>query len=827
MSGIAATRLLHGNENCSKQANLDRGHASGVAPLLTCCCRTRIGQLGRPRLAWITEIRHLLRRPALTVSGAILCGTAVALSSTTFAIADAAWLRPFLFPESQNIHAVHAITSSGGRQSTIPRVVFERWYSALGESQVVAYSLTAGSLESSEGAAQKVLSVLTFGNLPKVLGLTAVPNHGYRDDIATGLLSQRYWETTLDGDRDAIGTIGRYNGLPILLGGIMPTEASLPLLPPVAMFLRERPGDGQGDLSMTTDLVSVLVNTKDATHGSFVMQQILDDLKVGVRVDLVPLSVVVEPQLESFPLLLLALAFAIVLIVAITGYLVSVDWLGRATELSIRSALGASSGQLERLLVVQLGAIVAMGLAGGIATSWTSLQLFGAELKSGLVLPRIPGIDGVSISLSLGLAGVLVAALWILARRKLAVDVPALMLRNSGIAQNLSPRRARAFLVAQLLLGGVLVAVALRSALILVAMSDDRIGVDVSGVISSQLVLKTRERNAGHALAVFNDVRENLSRILGIAGISLVELLPFHDVSPWYEEIRPVGASNGIKASVRRVDSSYFQVLGIELLVGRPIQELDMNRTPMTAVVSSSLATARFGGVEDAVGKAMSVGAWTVEIVGVAGDVRDVSLDLPPGPTVYLPNTDPEARSFSSMRGILLKVDVGQEGRVAREASKVLARYAGFADVLPPDDLADRLGYALRAPTVYAWLASVFGWVALVIGVLGTYSVSSRLMQAQTHDNTIRLALGASRFSLLKHLGWLVLPSIVLGVGLGLVAGVWVGYVLSPDDLDLKVGMPSLQIGMATLGVAALLAVVPPMWRSSRISLRDSASKLW
>jgi putative ABC transport system permease protein len=95
---------------------------------------------------------------------------------------------------------------------------------------------------------------------------------------------------------------------------------------------------------------------------------------------------------------------------------------------------------------------------------------------------------------------------------------------------------------------------------------------------------------------------------------------------------------------VRAVSPGFFHVLDIRVLVGREFTKEDVNGAARVAIVNERLANHLFPG-QDPIGRELvivsSFASWitpgTVRIVGVAANVKDVSVNEVEFKNIYLP----------------------------------------------------------------------------------------------------------------------------------------------------------------------------------------------
>jgi putative ABC transport system permease protein len=211
------------------------------------------------------------------------------------------------------------------------------------------------------------------------------------------------------------------------------------------------------------------------------------------------------------------------------------------------------------------------------------------------------------------------------------------------------------------------------------------------------------------------------------------------------------------------------------------------------------------------VGKKIDVGGgrWC-EVVGVAGDTRDISLEKEPGPEVYLPNPQDQAPEDALVIRTIVPPQRLSDAIVSRIWS--VNKNEGIPLVVTMDEVISK---SVIGPRFHAALFSLFAFLALLMASVGVYGVVSYSVNQRTHEIGIRMALGARQADILLLVMGQQMIMTALGVAIGL--GVAVGltraiasllYGVAPNDLGTFVGVPIL------LGLAALLASYIPARRA-------------
>jgi hypothetical protein len=279
----------------------------------------------------------------------------------------------------------------------------------------------------------------------------------------------------------------------------------------------------------------------------------------------------------------------------------------------------------------------------------------------------------------------------------------------------------------------------------------------------------------------------------------------------------PRAAERAGSAGFRVVGGDYFQVLGIPLIAGRTFDQSDTADAPHVAVVSQSFATARWPGRE-AVGRFIQFGNMDGDIrgfriVGVVGDVRELSPETPPGPVFYV---DYRQRPGQASRVSLVVTGGGPDLGVT--AQRMLRELEPSVPLIVRrlDDVFDASVSGRRFNLV---LIAVFGITALVLAVLGTYGLISFLVAQRRREIGIRLALGADTRSVLGLVIWRGARLALVGVVIGLSAALFLARLVDGLLFAVTATDPStLVVAGALTTLAVVAASFVPAWRATAIS---------
>jgi putative ABC transport system permease protein len=527
-------------------------------------------------------------------------------------------------------------------------------------------------------------------------------------------------------------------------------------------------------------------------------------------------------MVESFLFTLLGAALVVLVLAAANVLqLLLIRAEVRERAVALRVALGGRRGDVLWPLMAESTTLAILGgLAGLGLASW----LISLLVK---VLPAfIPNRDRLGID-----AGVV----WFTVALAAAIGVivalaPALRTFRSDLTQifkegadkgavSRRPRLQKVLAVSEVALALLLLCSAgllLRSFL---ELRHTRPGFDPDHLLTIQLALPQASYPQDSQTAAFSRrLHEELVRLPGVRAAGAVTQLPLsgsNSTRTFIVEGHPLPpGSQAPEAYYRVATTGYFRAMGIPLIAGRDFLPSDDAQAAPRVIVSQTMAKLAWPG-EDPLGKRLSTSTdpplWR-EVIGVVGDVKHWGLDDPKTPFLYAPLYAAPRREM----GWAIRV-AGSEQAVVPEVRDVIRRL----DPNLPGTVAPMSALMERSMTVRKVSALLFGQmsaVALLLGLVGLYSVIHYMTARRRREIAIYMALGAQRSQvvmlMLRQGFWLV----ALGLGGGLAAALAAtrlmkGLLFGVDPLDAV----TLTAALVLLGGVGLLAVLIPARRATLV----------
>jgi predicted permease len=514
--------------------------------------------------------------------------------------------------------------------------------------------------------------------------------------------------------------------------------------------------------------------------------------------------------------LLTGVSFLVLLLAcANVANLLLVRALNRRREIAVRLALGISRrrlvGQLlgEGMLLSLLGAVGALMIVQFGSGFIRRLLLGDAAWGGSAVDLRVATFTGI-VAIGTGL---------------LTSLVPALQASNPDITQTLKAgvreggaarSRTRAILLgtqaalALLLLAGA--GLFVRSLRQVAALP---FGVDVDRVLVASIEHTSTGLSNAQALDLYLRFAERAREVPGItaAAASIAHSFGLGWGATLFasgQRLVPPG-SQGF--SQYAITPEYFRVMGIRLIAGRQFDERDRAGNTLVAIINETAARTYWPNA-NAVGQCVQVGADTLPcttIVGIVTNARRQQLLEDPIPQIYRPLTQlpPSVTDGTvSIFGYTLLLRTARRPQAlvepVRQVLQATAATVPYAHVRP---LSENVSRHTRSWSLGATMFSVFGAVALVLAVVGLYSVVTFNLAQRVHEYGVRRALGATG----SHLVRITMARGLIPVIAGILAGLLIAvasanlvasllFETSPRDPTVLAGVSAVLLTASVLG---------------------------
>ncbi|HEX4284999.1 MAG TPA: ABC transporter permease [Terracidiphilus sp.] len=502
----------------------------------------------------------------------------------------------------------------------------------------------------------------------------------------------------------------------------------------------------------------------------------------------------------------------------------------RRSDVAVRMALGAARMRLVRQMLTESILLAFIGGLAGLAVAYggsqTILALAFPDARN-IPIQASPslGVLGFAFLVSL-VTGVLfgIAPAWLSSHAQ-----PAEVLRGQNRSvRDRSSVPQKVLVVFQAALSVVLLAGAILMTRSLANLQNQSFGIQTS----DRYVFHLDPAGAGYTIdrlpGLYRQIEDRFAALPGVKSVALSMYTPLEG-NNWSEGVfvqgHPAPRPNDESwATWDRVSPSFLDTIGVPLLRGRGFTQQDTASTQPVAIVNQSFVK-RFFPNEDPVGRRFGVDsmkfAGTFEIVGVIpdfkmNDPREAAhrLFLRPITQQYKGFTNEaditgESRSMF-MGGVILRFN-GPQQEVEQTVRRTLASIDPNLTITDLRAYDQQVADNFNQERLIARLSTLFGVLALILACVGLYGVMSYFVARRTSEIGIRMALGATRRSVVVMVLRGEVWQIVLGLILGIPASLYAGYLMKSLLYGVGSFDPMALTGapLALVLCAALAAIVP------------------
>jgi putative ABC transport system permease protein len=323
-------------------------------------------------------------------------------------------------------------------------------------------------------------------------------------------------------------------------------------------------------------------------------------------------------------------------------------------------------------------------------------------------------------------------------------------------------------------------------------------------------------QNGDQVRARVDQLVERLRALPGVTAIGIGSILPLGGLGALndfaVDGAPPPPPNVNQEIAVASASPDYFKAIGAPLKRGRLFNDLDQPKSPAVALLNEAAARKWFPG-EDPIGRHVMSGGPR-EIVGIVGDVLQRTPGQPAAAQLFLPYTQRSGRT--------VRIIVRAEGDPlalapsVREQIRALDPNLPLAEATPLQDVVTR---SVARPRFYMSLLTLFAAVALALSATGIFGVMSYAVAQQSKEIGIRMALGAQPRDVLRMVVGEGLLLVLLGVVIGVGAGVALSHYLTSLFFGVSPANPVTYLEVALLMIAiALIACLLPALRAVRVN---------
>jgi predicted permease len=808
------------------------------------------------RQAW----RQVIARPFLSLAIVITLALGIGASSAVFSLVYGILLRPYPYRDPDRLVRLQTVmgeTAGNVRGVSIPDLEDLRaaasTVEALGAYRAFPNTLTV------DGRAQAAnLTYLDARTFP-LLGVRPILGRGFspeedqfNGDVKKALLSHALWSGMFSSDPHILGKVIEARGDRYTVIGIMPpgfrfpekSDLWIPLMARYAGYrepywrdrgfrahevvVRLRPGTSirQAQAEIQAAANSLAQRFPVTNRGTQIRLTPLRDSEVGN----------VKPHLW---LLLAAVAMLLLIGCVNAANLLLAAAAAREKEMAVRSALGAGQWRIVRQLLVESLLLSTAGGLLGFGFAWAAVRAFPRVVPVDLPFWMRIEIDGSVIAFGIALSLVTGVLFGLAPALQLGrVDLNSVLKEGSRGSSGAGGRLRDVLVISEVALSLVLLCGAGLMAKSLANLWQVDMGVKADHLVIARMARFVPNAPQDELVrqygGSFRHALERIARLPGVVSAGAGTDVPFSALEPRGDErnqqqftIRGQNERDAVRNAPTQfasISPGYFETLGIRLIEGRTFTDADDLTQPVRLVINRSMAESLWPG-QSAIGRQLRWGStnqnpW-MTVIGVVEDARFHPLETGRGfETYYFYRQVP----IPQMQAIV-RVQGDPGAMVARIRSAIAEADSQIAivHVKTLDTLASETFWQRR---LWGLLMSIFAGLALLLASLGLYGTVSYLAGLRTREIGIRMALGASRKSVLALVGGHGMTLTVIGVGIGLAGVFATGRLMRGLLFGVGSSDPvTLVVSAVVLLFVAMAACAFPALRAARIdplrALRD------
>ena len=728
----------------------------------------------------------LIRTPGLAITVVLTLALGIGANAAIFTLVRGVLLKPLVNRDENRLMYIRQSAPSIGDDNTtfsVPEIkdieASVHSVSEFGDFSTMSFTMIG------LGEPRGVQGGVVGGTYFEVMGLRPVLGRliGPQDDgpNAAGVivLTYRFWSTVFKKDPDVVGKTVRLSSIgdrSATVIGVL--EPSVPYPADTEIIGNMVTSPHHLSATMVTGRVHRMTELFGKLAPGATLDQARSELRTvyasmekdhpeaypdngGYRIDARMLRDQITSGARTVLLVLLA-ASGLVFIIACSNVanLILARTVHREGELSIRAALGASTGALRRMLLAESLLLCGAGAAIGVIIAQPLVTILARYASRFSVRALDLTVDSSMLWVGVALAVVAAVILAFVPRLPSASASNGMNLASGSVRMSSSTsRRQRIFAVTQIAASFVLLAGASMLLTTLIALQRTQTGIDTRHV----LVVDVPALSYGKTLQqVVDFYKESIRRIDALPGVTETA---FAVTAPWRDadavgvglQFSGDGHTHGKddpRAQWRTISPGFFTALRVPIIAGRDFNALDDQSQEPVAIVSATLAQRMFPG-QDPINRHVY---WTDpvleflpgtdsekarymaphRIIGVAADVDDEHIVPAPTSTIYGIFTD------SLMFGghLFIHTTANPYSLVA-PVTQIIRQMSADEPVEHAATLEDIRAKVLAPDRLNSLVFGVFAGVALLIAVVGVAGVLAFSVSARTREFGIRLALGS------------------------------------------------------------------------------------
>ena len=787
-------------------------------------------------------LRQLRRNPGFTIVAVLTLALGIGATTAVFSLLDAVLFRPLPYSNSEQLFRLYPTDKSGRytmEAASYPD--FEDWEEQSRTFEAIAayyqqdFNLTGTTLP------ERLRGLCSTPGLFALLGVNPLLGREFSpsDGPHVALLSYRLWQRRFAGDPSVLGKPIHLDGWAYTVMGVLPQQFYFPpqmfegeLTAEVFVPAVPNPGRGWNYVRAIGRLapgVTVLQAQTEMNGIAGRLAHAYPKVDHGQRIAFGRLDrVAVSGMRETAWMLFVAVAFVLLIACANEANLLLARGTAREHEIAVRRIVGATRSRLMRQLLTESLLLAILGGASGVALANWMLPLVSYLVpQNTMFYTRIHDV-GIHLNDSVLLFGAFLVAL----SATLFGVLPAWRVSRDAHSRGTTLRIGRirgALIGLEIALSIVLLAGAGLMMRSLIRLRSVDVGFRTHRLLTLDISLPTKKYGSPEKQAAFFEhVLEQVGSLPSVLSAGAVTDLPLTRSATWnYFEIPGTHPRRGV-AGYHAISPDYFRTMGIPLLSGREQKESDSADSPLVGVISWRMAQEYWPNqnpvgasivVERAVvtstpnGNSVQFKPQQLEIVGVVGNVRQLGLDTPPDPELYIPYSQWPSDEMS----LVLRTK-SEPSSLIPTVEKAIWSVDSDQPVTSVRTMDQWVSKEAASRRFVLQLIGVFALVAIALAAVGLYGVVSYWTRHRTHEIGIRMALGAQKNEVLRMVVGQGLKLALIGVAIGVAGALALTRFLTSLLYGVKPTDPLTFIAVSLILIAvALLACYIPARHAAKV----------
>jgi predicted permease len=791
-------------------------------------------------------VRSLRKTPGFTTIAVITLALGMGVNAAMFSIVNGVLLRPLSYPESNHLLMLYTSTPQF-HQGSVSYPNFLDWrersrfFERMAGYREDVFNLTG--LANPERLRGLMASATIFPALGvnALLGRTFTPDEDRRGGPPVVLLTSNFWKSRFGASPAVLGSTITLSERLYTVVGVIPSDDlifdGISIVIPIGqwaepMFQDRGVGMGMHVVGRLNPGVTIqqAQSELDGIAANLAREFPKENKNSGIQVVSLSEDILGDAR-RPLMLLLGAVGFVLLISCANVANLLLARGTGRRREFAVRVALGAQRGRILSQLLTE-GLL--LGLAGG------ALGLIVAWLIDKVLIVRLTNQLARADLIHLDLTVMAFTVLVSIAASLLFSVAPAL--QSSRMDLNATLKEGGRNQVARHGFQRALVSLEVALALVLTVSAGLMIrtmsqlwtinpGFDPEQVLTFGIAGSPAVHGTPAAVrSGYVETMERLRALPGVQGVSvLMGAVPFKGDSevPYWVEGRPKPAEQSQMdlALLYGIDPDYLKIMRIPLLRGRFVSAQDRENMPCVMAIDEEFQRKAFPG-QDPLGQHINLDLVRMqcEVVGVVGHIRQWGLDSDASSKVrsqmyigFRQFPDSVMDLVSGGSAFVLRSQ-GDPYALVPVLKKTVNDINGKMVLFDEESMHDVIRDSLLSRRFLRLLLGAFAVLALMLAAVGIYGVVSYFVGQNTHDIGVRMALGASRSTVLGLVLRDALRMACVGIVLGAAVGFAVTRVMRTLLFGIGSGDPVTFVAVATLLAAvAVLASYVPALRATKV----------